>query len=56
MYSAYLCTSHLEVTIQMSQCNALLSSEHGLQWCVVFWQYMYQLVLVTKWHYVCVSL
>ena len=38
----------------MSQCNARLSSEHGLQWCVVFVQYMCQLVLVTVWYYVCV--
>ena len=31
-----------------------LSSEHGLQLCVVFIHYKSQPVLATEWHYVCV--
>ena len=46
----------LEAIISMSQCKALRFNEHGLQWCVVFVQYIYQPVLVTEWHYVCMSL
>ena len=32
-----------------------LSSEHGLQLCVVFIYYKSQPVLATEWHYMCVG-